>query len=396
MTIDSSGLPVHADATADIRPRLFLEGNYYVDLSPGTPGAPILSSGATLPAANTSGPVQFDRVLSALTSNTRANLQTLLRGLGRALDGRPTPAQDASQDPTQRGLTAGQSLNESLDYAANAFKASAIVNQALLGSQPHDLSGVVAGSAHVFAALASQQTRLADLVTVFNATMGALAARQQDLSATIALLPPTLRATDAALGPLQASFAPTQAFARELTPSIKELAPTIDAGLPWIAQATLWLSPQELGGLLSSLTPAVQETARALPSTDSLLKGSDQLARCMVHNVIPTGNERISDPPLTTGLQVYQELLQSAVGLAGAAGNFDGNGRYVRSTTAGGSERVATAPLSGVGPFYGNAVLPPLGTRPAFPGTAPALRRDLPCDRNAAPDLNSASTGAGP
>ncbi len=50
-----------------------------------------------------------------------------------------------------------------------------------------------------------------------------------------------------------------------------------------------------------------------------------------MHTVIPTGNERISDPPLTTGLQVYQELFQSAVGLAGVGQNFDGNGRYVRS-----------------------------------------------------------------
>ena len=128
MTVAPNGLPIHADATVDIRPRLFLEGNFYVDLHPGTPSAPTLSSGHTLPAANTTGPVQLDRVLSALNSNTRANLQTLVRGFGGALNGRPTAAEDASQDPTQRGLTAGQSLNQSLKYAAGAFRASAIVN----------------------------------------------------------------------------------------------------------------------------------------------------------------------------------------------------------------------------------------------------------------------------
>jgi phospholipid/cholesterol/gamma-HCH transport system substrate-binding protein len=37
MAIQSTALPIHADATADIRPRLFLEGNFYVDLHPGTP-----------------------------------------------------------------------------------------------------------------------------------------------------------------------------------------------------------------------------------------------------------------------------------------------------------------------------------------------------------------------
>ena len=95
--------------------------------------SPTLTSGTVLPAANTVGAVQLDRVLSALTSNTRANLQTLLQGFGAALDGPSTPAQDATQDPSVRGLTAGQALNLSLKYAADAFKASAIVNQALLG-----------------------------------------------------------------------------------------------------------------------------------------------------------------------------------------------------------------------------------------------------------------------
>ena len=49
MSIDTNGLPIHADATAKIRPRIFLEGNFYVDLAPGSPSAPVLSSGATLP-----------------------------------------------------------------------------------------------------------------------------------------------------------------------------------------------------------------------------------------------------------------------------------------------------------------------------------------------------------
>jgi phospholipid/cholesterol/gamma-HCH transport system substrate-binding protein len=396
MAIQPNGLPIHADATAEIRPRLFLEGNFYVDLRPGTPGAPVVRSGGTLPASQTSGPVQLDRVLSSLRSNTRADLQTVLRGLGRSLDGRPTAAQDATQDPSVRGLTAGQALNLNLQYAANAFKASSIVNAALLGTQPHDLSGVVTGSAHTFAALASVQRQLQDFVTSFDTTMAALAARQQDLSSTIALLPPTLRAADSALGPLQASFGPTQEFAKLLTPSVKQTAPTITAGLPWLAQSEQLLSPSELGGLLSALTPAVQGTASTLNESKALLNGSDQLARCFVHTVIPTGNERVADPPLTTGIQLYQELFQSAVGLASFSQNFDGNGRYVRSAAGGGSVQVATGSLPGGGPLYGNAVLPSLGTRPANPGKQPPLVRNIPCFKNAPPDLNAAKTGAGP
>ena len=396
MTIQPNGLPIHADATADIRPRLFLEGNYYVDLHPGTPGAGTVDSGYTIPAAQTTGPVQLDRVLSALNSNTRQDLQTVLAGLGGALNGQSTAAEDATQDPSVRGLTGAQALNRSLTYAAGAFRASTIVNAALLGERPHDLSGVVAGNERIFAALASQQSHLADLVSTFNATMAALAARQQALSETIGLLPPTLRAADSALGPLQASFGPTQQFARDLIPSVKQLDPTIAAGLPWVAQSTALLSPSELGGLLADLTPAIQATAATLNESKALLRQSDSLARCFTHTVIPTGNERIQDPPLTTGLQAYQELFQSAVGLAGTGQNFDGNGRYVRASTGGGADRVATGSLPGGGPLYGNAVLAPLGTRPAYPGAQPPLRSTIPCYTQAPANLNAAKVGVGP
>ena len=396
MEIEKNGLPIHADATAQVRPRLFLEGNFYVDLRPGTPSAPILSSGATLPAANTSGPVQLDRVLGALTSNARTNLQTLLQGIGRSLNTSGSPAANATQDPSVQALTGAEALNKSLAYSADALKNSAIVNQALLGTQRHDLSGVVVGNARIFRALASQATQLTSLVSTFNTTMAAFAARQQDLATTIALLPQLLRNTDAALGPLDASFGPTTAFARALEPSLKQLAPTIDAALPWLAQSQQLLSNRELGGLLTDLTPAVQATSASLNSTKLFVSAADELARCFINVTIPTGDQVISDPPLSTGLPAYQELFQSAVGLAGASGNFDGNGRYLRSAVGGGDVLVQTSVVKGLGPFFGNQILAPLGTRPAFGGKAPAIRRDVPCFRNPAPKLNSAKLGGTP
>ena len=397
MAIDHDGLPIHADATSAIRPRLFLEGNYYINLEPGTPEAPSLSSGATLSSPHNSGPVQLDRVLSALNGNARRNLQTLLQGLGDSLNKRPTAAQDASQDPSQRGLTAGQSLNRSLNYSAKAFRASAIVNQALLGERPHDLSGAVAGTEKFFSGLAGAGGHLADLVTTFNSTMRALANRQQDLSQTIGLLPGTLQATNQALGPLQASFAPTQRFAAEILPGVKQTGPTIAAGLPWLGQTEALVSKSELGGLLRYLTPAVQDTGTTVVSLKQLLRGSSQLAVCFTHTIIPTGNEKIVDPPVTTGLRDYQELFQSAVGIASAAQGFDGAGRYLRSSLGGGSDLVQTKPSpTSQGPVYGNAVLPPLGTRPAFTDSAPPINRRALCGSQPAPKLNSATTGQGP
>ena len=53
MEIDKSGLPLHTDATAKIRPRIFLEGNFFVDLQPGSPSAPTLDDGDTIPVSQT-------------------------------------------------------------------------------------------------------------------------------------------------------------------------------------------------------------------------------------------------------------------------------------------------------------------------------------------------------
>jgi virulence factor Mce-like protein len=396
MDIDPSGLPIHSDATATIRSRIFLEGNFYVQLNPGTPNAPILSSGGTLPSANTSGPVQLDRVLSALDANARSNLQRLVRGLGTSLNAPATPADEAGQDPGVARLTGAQALNANLRYAAGAFEASAIVNQALLGEQPGDLAGVVRGTSQVFGALASSPTQLQGLIVSFEQTMAALAARQEALSQTLAELPPVLRATAGADAQLDASFGPTQQFASEILPGIRRLGPTIDAALPWLTQLTALASQPELGSLVSELGPAVRNTSASVTAIEALLQSAGELAACFNHVILPASEERIQDPPNSTGLQVYQELLQSAVGIAGAGQNFDGNGRDLRASAGGGSTLVQTATIPGTGPLYGNAVLAPLGTRPAFTKDAPPVDTTRLCSANPVPNLNAAKTGAGP
>ncbi|MDP1891017.1 MAG: MlaD family protein, partial [Gemmatimonadaceae bacterium] len=49
LAIRDKGLPLYDDATAKIRPRIFLEGNFFVDLSPGTARAGEMDEGATIP-----------------------------------------------------------------------------------------------------------------------------------------------------------------------------------------------------------------------------------------------------------------------------------------------------------------------------------------------------------
>jgi hypothetical protein len=72
MRILDKGRPIHKDATLKIRPRILLEGNFFVDLQPGSPSAPEMARGETIPIQNTAGPVQFDQVLSVFEGDTPA------------------------------------------------------------------------------------------------------------------------------------------------------------------------------------------------------------------------------------------------------------------------------------------------------------------------------------
>ena len=107
MELNDSALPLHKDATAKIRPRIFLEGNFFVDLKPGTPGSPQLESGDTIAVTQTATPVQLDEVLTSLQSDSREDLKALLTGLNTALNSKPTAAEDADADPLARGPDRG-------------------------------------------------------------------------------------------------------------------------------------------------------------------------------------------------------------------------------------------------------------------------------------------------
>ena len=90
MELKTPALPLHEDATAKVRPRIFLEGNFFVDLKPGTPSAPVLHSGDTIKITQTASPVQLDEVLTSLQSDSREDLQSLLDGLDASLNSKPT------------------------------------------------------------------------------------------------------------------------------------------------------------------------------------------------------------------------------------------------------------------------------------------------------------------
>src|SRR6185436_11219921 len=159
-TVDDSGQPIHDDAFAAIRPRIFLEGNFFIELDPGSPSAPDMDSGGTIPVSHTSTAVQLDEVLTALQSPVRADLSRLLESYGTALTHEPTAAEDATQLPEVQGKTGAEGLNGAFRYGGPAGRYSAQVNNALLGTSPGDLSRLIAGTGRTFAAFARHEADL--------------------------------------------------------------------------------------------------------------------------------------------------------------------------------------------------------------------------------------------
>ncbi|MGH2822749.1 MAG: MlaD family protein [Thermoleophilaceae bacterium] len=395
MKLKDEALPIHEDARVKVRPRIFFEGNLFFDVEPGTPGSAELDSGDTIPASQTSAPVQIDQVLGALKSDTRADLQKLLIGFGGALNAPPVAGEDDDQDPDARGDTGGEALNDSLEYSADSLRGGAVVNEALLGTDPHDLSKLVSGQQRVLAALSRNEAQLRDLISNFNITMGALAAEQDNLRETVRLLPEVLEAANPALDNLNAAFPPTRAWALEMIPGVRETPATIDAGFPWIEQTRLLLQPSELRGLVNDLQPAIDDFATFVDGQVDFLPVLDLFNRCQLEVILPTQEQRIEDGSLSTGLRNYEEFFQTLVSLSGESQNFDGNGSYTRFQTGGGAFRVQTPPVGDLGPLYSSAISQPLGTRPAR-GPKPPYRPSFACHRNAVSDLSSAKIGAGP
>jgi ABC-type transporter Mla subunit MlaD len=391
-TVADSGRPVRSNAQVTIRPRLFLEGNFFLDLTPGSPESPELPSGGTIPISDTATAVQLDQVLGALRAPERADLQKVLRVYGRALTKTPTPAENATQDPIVQGVSAAGAINNSFHYGAAAGKNTAIVSEALLGLREHDLSNLIAAQSKIFGALLSREGALQDLITNFNTTTAAFAAQSTNLAATFRELPPTLEQARTTFRNLNASFPALRAYAIEATPGIKQLPATIRAGLPWLRQTKALLQPSELGNLAQLARSSAPATARAVKATAGFLPQLDLTSRCASDVLVPAGNTVLNDPRFGTGEPNSHEFFQSLVSGASVGQGFDGNGSYLRVNAGGGGTLVkATNPGGGIGNsnVWANNVAPPLGVQPAFQkGGPPPFRADFPCYRNPVPDLN--------
>ena len=379
MEITEDGLPIKEDAELKIRSRLFLEGNYFVDVQPGTPSAPELADGGTIGPDQTASPVQFGQLLTALQSDTREDLRTFLREYSSSLKGQ-----------------GARGFNQAIKHWEDAYRNTSQVNDATRGQGRHDLTRVLKGQGRVFGALSRDEEALKELVTDLNETISGFARQEDNLKAAIPELRDVFREGRPALASLNRALPQIRGFARDALPGARSSSPTLDAQLPFIQQARQLVAEDELGGLTRQLRSAVPNLARLNSRSPKTFEQNRALAACQNNVLVPFAKTPIPDPdfPQQDGEPWFEETGRAFVGLSGESRLADANSPFFRTLGGGGPTTLVSTGEAGER-LFGSLMLPLNGVRPARPTKRPAYRPDIPCETQEPPNLNAVGGTAG-
>jgi phospholipid/cholesterol/gamma-HCH transport system substrate-binding protein len=358
MELKDAALPIHKDAQLKVRSRIFLEGNFFVDIRPGSPSSPTLDSGSTIPMQQTAAPVQFGQVLTALQSDTRDDLKSFLKEYSKGLEGKGAAG-----------------FNQAIKYWEEAYRNGALANDASLGSDPNkDLQRVLKGQQRTFAALDADEAALKGLVSNFNTTAGAFASQDTALEASIPALRDTLRVAQPALASLNNALPELRAFSRDALPGVKSSNATLRESLPFIQQARLLVSKRELRGTAALLRRYIPDFVGLNNQSIDLSVQGRQLSACTNKVLVPFQGLSIPDPNFSqnTDQKPREQEQRGFPGLAGESRLTEGNAN---------------------GFFHAGAVAPGNQVRPGPPTdggrTPPPHRPDQPCEIQQLPNLNA-------
>jgi len=264
---------IHRDARVVLRPKSPLN-DMYIEIQPGSPDAPVLRDGDTLPVTQSVSPVQVDDVLAHLDDNAQAALSTLLSESDVALARAPK-----SVPP---GLEASREVLADL---------KPVVTQ--LEKRRAHLARLVNALADVSTAAGDNDVRLQRLATSLSSTLQTVSGRRRSLDRTLAQLPglaSELRETSSSVATLAGQLDPTLdnvrrasdelpgALARfresvdELDGFVDEARPVVDRAGPVVGD--LRAATPDLRRVAGDLRPVTRDlrpmTAMTVPHLDDL------------------------------------------------------------------------------------------------------------------------------
>lgn len=377
LVIDDHADRLHADATAAVLPRLVLEGNAYVALSMGTPAAPRMPDGGTIPLERSSVSVQLDQLLSEFDAPVRTSLKTtfseLAAGLGPKASGGGSGALALKR--------AARQLDASLSDVRRAARS-------LQGERSADLSRAVGSTGYTTEQLARDPAQLAHLVSNYRGVFSAFADNQARLRTTLRALDSFTQTAPARLAAIDRALPSVTRLARDLDPSLDRLPRTVFAADGAITQFDGLVAKPELPKLLTAVKPAATSLASAASRLRTTFAVVAPLGRCLERNLIPALNQVAPDGRLSSGEPVWKDLLHSLANFAGFSNTFDGNGIALRLGTEM-SEIGLTTQLEDGTKLYGAGQISgrrPLGLPRGYRDVP--YRPDEPCDKQDLPDLS--------
>ena len=273
---------MHRDATARIRPRVFLEGGFLVELRPGSPSAPELADNGTIPLSQTSVPVQFHQVLDVLDSPTRDSLHdgldTLAGGLG-----------DGGAEGLKTLAPQLKPLLRDVSWVAEAAR----------GTRSDDVSQLVRSTNKVAVALDQRPERLGSLVDNLATTAVAVRSRDTQLAASLAELDRVLRAAPPALRSLDRALPALERAGRHVAPALP-LAPRAfrDTAAAMRSLGRL-AAPRRRARTLLALETAFRDLPALVGQLAKTFPETKPLSDCLSSHVLPLFNAKVPDGELS-------------------------------------------------------------------------------------------------
>ncbi len=365
------------NASLAIKPRLFFEGNFYVDVSAGTPAAPQLEDGTTIPLERTSVPVQVDQVLSTLTEPVRSALTGTVAELATGLGG-------------ARGMRGSDEMRRAtreLDAALGSVEQTA---RAVQGTAAGDLHRAVGSTADFTEQLGRDPNALADLVADFDRVAGALSSDTDSLSASVRSFDEVLRIAPASLREIDAALPVLTRFAEDLRPGLRAAPAAFDGTTGLLRQLQLASQPGELASFVRDLEPLTANLPALQPPLARGLDLLDKAAQCVNRTILPALNTKLPDGPNSTDRPVWHDVLHLGANLLGSSAGFDGNGGTLRLGLAEGANALQEF-IPGVGELIGNGEFE--GVNPIWlgAGVEPEYRPDAWCKDQEVPNFGARS-----
>jgi phospholipid/cholesterol/gamma-HCH transport system substrate-binding protein len=242
---------IYRNATMLLRPKTQLKDET-VEVNPGTPAAGLVSSGYTIPVAQTAPDGNLEELLAALDTEARASLQALVAGAGEGLRGN-----GANLSATfKRFAPLGHDLAE-------------------IGREVAKRQANVASSIHNFGllmeALGNKDSQLASLVDSSNAVFATFSQQDRQVQETLRELPGALKATNKGLAKASTAFHVVGPTLKALEPFAKALAPAERVSRQFFKKTTPILQNQiqpllrQILPVLKTVSPSLQEVSEAFP-----------------------------------------------------------------------------------------------------------------------------------